>query len=263
MPTFAVRAQTAFMKKFLLALFLASVTAMAFGQENRVKLHGIVLNIESLQPIQYPTIETLKSGKRYIGNKKGVFDLEVNEDDSVFISAIGYIRVRIRVDQIMARHPGDSVLILLKPTIYELRDVTVYRSTKRQDSLARAAAHILASDSLLNNNDRIFKRPRGKLYVGSGVVYEGLIQDLYNRFSKEGKENIRFEEFVAYARSLRRREERYNKTVVHQVTGLEEPALDEFMLYCKLENSFVLTATDYDLLAAIKRCGEEFQHHRK
>jgi hypothetical protein len=228
-----------------------------------ISLKGYTLNAEHLEVVQLANISNIRTKERWISNRNGFFKISVHQNDTIKITAIGYQNIFIPIKNILTKNLNDTIIILMTPISYQLKDVDVIRSNSKRDSIARVVAKLLLHDSLMNNYDRIYLRPKGKIYIGIGIIYEGLIQDLYNKFSKAGKDNISFEAFVKYVMMQQKVDEKYNRELVKQLTNINDSEVDEFIIFCNLNRNFIVSAREYDLYEAIKKCGESFKSQQK
>lgn len=253
------------MRSVLVGCFLLLLSILSKAQSgDQVFLKGYTLNSEHLEIIQLASISTIPNSTKSISNRNGFFRITVHPNDTLKITAIGYQTAVIPVQQIMSTNSTDTIIVLMTAIAYQLNDLDILPSNHHRDSIARIVAKLLVHDSLLNNYDRIYKRPKGKIYVNPnplypGIIYQGPITDLYNKFSKEGKDNISFEAFVKYSLRQMKYDERYNSEIVKRITQVNDFDVDELMQTCKLSREFVLIATDYELFEAIKKCGDIFK----
>ena len=51
---------------------------------------------------------------------------------------------------------------------------------------------------------------------------------------------------------------KYNQAVVMELTGLPEEKVEEFMEFCKLEDSFLGPASEYEIAVAVNKCMVDF-----
>ena len=228
----------------------------------KISVNGFTLNTEHLEIVQLASITNIKSNEHWISNRNGCFKISVRQNDTIKITAIGYQTLFIPIKNILLQNIHDSIIILLKPIAYQLKDVNIISSNFRRDSIARVVAKLLLHDSLLNNYDRIYLRPKGKIYFSNGLIYEGMIQDLYNKFSKEGKENISFETFVKYCSMQQKVDEKYNRELVKRLTNIDNSEVDGLMHFCNLSRNFIYSAKEYDLYEAIKKCGNKYKEQQ-
>lgn len=230
--------------------------------DEKLFIKGYTINTENLDVVQLANIRNIKSNERWISNRNGFFNISVHPNDTIKISAIGFQNMFIAVQNILPKNHVDTIIVLMKSISYQLKDVTI-KSNFRRDSIARIVSKLLLHDSLLNNYNRIYLRPKGKIYLSKnplypGIIYEGPLTDLYNKFSKEGKDNISFEAFVKYCSMQQKVDDKYNKELIKSLTNIDDLELDEFILFCNLNRNFIYSANQYDLYTAIKKCGDEF-----
>lgn len=245
------------MNNFVLSIFLlcytvVGVVSSSYAQSvSEQTLIGHTSSLHNNEVVQLASVINLSSSKRAISNRQGFFKIPILHNDTLFISAIGYQSITIICSNLS---PGDTIKIKMKPTHVALKEVVIISSNPKRDSIARAAAEFLKTDPLMNNHDRILNRPRGSLTSPLTALYE--------RFSKEGQDNVRFEEFLAYAERQKQVDRRFNKAFVKRATGLDEKYLDEFMLFCKPDKEFVIRASEYELIQATRKCADEFKMQR-
>ncbi len=219
------------------------------GQELQ-SLTGRTLSVGDAEIVQLVSILNVNTGKKYISNRQGYFKLFYQPNDTILFTAIGYDNLRLvtlSADKSMA---DDTILILLKSKVVKLKEFRVVSSNPKRDSIARAAAEFLKTDPLMNNYDRVLNRERGSIMSP--------LTALYQQFSREGKNAVRFEEFMAYMEKQKRVDRKYNRNIVKRATNLPDIQLEEFMGFCKLDKDFVLDASEYDLIKAIQNCLPSF-----
>ena len=258
------------MRQLLMICFITLFCLQLFAQsDDKISLKGFTLSSEHLEEVQLASITNIKSNEHWISNRNGYFKISVHQNDTLKITAIGYQTVFIPIKNILPQNIHDSIIILLKPVSYQLKDVNVIRSNYKRDSIARVVAKLLSHDSLMNNYNRIYKLPKGKIYSHPDtltliptLVYERVISDLYNKFSKEGKENISFEAFVKYCSMQQKVDEKYNKELVKRLTRIDASEVDDFMIFCNLSRSFIYSAKEYDLYEAIKKCSDKYKEQQ-
>jgi len=248
------------MFKHLTSLFFFCFLISFYASAQQRLITGLLISDENAEVIQLASVYNQKTGAKSLSNRKGVFRIAASPGDTIRISSVGFNTLRLDAASLLMKKERDTLLILMFSETYKLKDVTVVYSNRKRDSIARVVADIVKNDPLLNNNDRILKRPRMSLEGGpTGGSLNGLITELYYQFSKAGKDMVRFEEFVNYYRDLQEAEKRYNRDVAKRVTGLDEFYLDDFMLFCRLDREFVKTASEYDLYKAINDCSKQFK----
>jgi hypothetical protein len=230
----------------LLALFTHGILK---AQETLVK--GFVMSIDSSKIVPLANILNKSTGQRFIGNRTGLFKATLSPFDSIQITAIGYEALFFIAKDIIPEKNEDTIQLFMRPTAYLLKDITIVYSNRKQDSLARLAAEFLKTDPLMNNYDRITKANEGGLMSP--------LTALYMEYSKEGMDRKRFMEFMRHAEMLKQVDRRYNKKTIKRATSLNEEYLDDYILFCKLDRTFILSSSDYDLILAMRQCADRFR----
>lgn len=250
------------MRKLLLISFLFSLAFTGNAQQSS-NIVGLLISDDSALPIQLATILNKNKARRSLSSRKGIFRISAEPEDSLLFTSIGYDTMRLQARQLMDLKK-DTVILMLHSISYNLKEATIVSTNRKRDSIAREVAKIFKNDTLLNNNDRIIKRPRGSIQpaltpLGGGVVISGPLTELYYKFSKEGKDMVKFEEFVKYYREWQAAESRYNKETIKAMTGLPEESIEDYIKFCKLERKFIIEAEDYDFVKAVKDCERKYR----
>lgn len=244
------------MYKFVYSFFLLiGVVISTAVNAQQLVLIGRTLTAEQAEVVPLASILNINTGKKYISNRQGYFKLNYSPNDTILITAIGFESIKLITSSLYSNYTNDTVLVILKSTIIRLKEVRIVSSNPKRDSIARAAAEFLKNDPLMNNYDRVLNREKGGLM--------NPLTAMYQQFSKEGKDAVRFEEFMAYMEKQKQADRRYNRNLVKRVTNLPDMQLDEFMGFCKLDKDFVIYASDYDLISTIKECLPNFSSNRK
>lgn len=237
-------------RKYIIATVLG-FTALTGLRAQQVLVKGFVMSIDSSRIVPLANILNKTSGQRFIGNRNGLFKAGLTPSDSIQITAIGYETLYFIAKDIIPEKPEDTIQLFMRPTAYLLKDITIVYSNRRQDSIAQLAAEFLKNDPLMNNYDRVVKANEG------GMMSP--LTALYMEYSKEGLDRKRFMEFVRHAEMLKQVDRRYNKKTIKRATGLDDEYLDDYILFCKLDRSFILSSSDYDLILAMRQCADRFR----
>lgn len=235
---------------YILGLLLLSVGQFTFGQD-RQPVMARIYSIDSNNAVPLASIINRQSGQKRIATRTGFVRLQLLPTDTIEISAVGFELELLAGAFLIPDSITDTVHIYMKPKAYLLQDVTIRYSNSKRDSLAQVAAEILKSDPLLNNYDRVLNRDQG------GIMSP--LTAIWNEYSKAGQDMRKFEEFMRHAQLLNQVNTRYNKKSIKRATGLDDEWLDAYILYCNISKSFVLSASDYDLIVAMRECAERFK----
>ena len=117
------------MKKYSILAFFVLLTLKVDAQ---IQISGIVVNIETNQPVEFANIGIPNANQGTVSNQEGKFKLEVPMEfsgDSITISHINYYSARIPVSNL------ESGTILLMPKTNELAEVIVSPGKKDNEKL--------------------------------------------------------------------------------------------------------------------------------
>jgi len=80
------------------------------------------------------------------------------------------------------------------------------------------------------------------------------ISFLYNTFSHKGKADKKYRLLMAADNKSRLINTKINREVVAKIVPLKtDEELDAFMVYCQFDFDFLMSASDYELVAAIQQ----------
>jgi hypothetical protein len=238
----------------LALLVMVGLQPQVYAQTNSL-IYGRTLSADRINIVQLASVLNTNQQKRAISNRQGYFKVLANPSDTIIITAIGYDSILFIAQELMSAAGNDTIVVLLKSKNYLLKEAKIVSSNPKRDSLARAAAEFLKTDPLMNNYDRILNRQKGGLMSPLTAMYQ--------QFSKEGKDAARFEDFLYYMEKQKLVDRRFNRDFVKKATNLPDIQLDEFMVYCKPDKDFVLSASEYELIAKVQQCAHEFNNKRR
>ncbi|MCL2683485.1 MAG: hypothetical protein FWE63_08435 [Bacteroidales bacterium] len=92
-------------------------TQVAIGQ---IRLRACVADTHTKLAIPYPTIVSTLSGKGFVANEHGCFEIQVVPSDTLEIRCLGYESLRLPASEI----PQDAIIYLV-PKIFELSEVII------------------------------------------------------------------------------------------------------------------------------------------
>lgn len=242
-------------KSFLLLIGIFILLQNTSAQDNPPKpgfmLRGFVVGADTNNTIPLANILNKVSGKRYISNRYGAFGIQVEVNDTLSFSVIGYQTQDLPVKKFIEQDRKEPIKVRLKPIAYKLKEVDVGYQRRKRDSLARIGAVILKKSPLLNDYQHIDSWIGGS----SGSV----ITELFAGSNKKLQEYQKLRHLIELYREQQAVDEKYTDDLIIRATGLEPAQIGEFKKFCNLPNYFVLNSTDYDLVLAIRECNKEFK----
>ncbi len=217
----------------------------AFAQE--LDIEGIVTDRDTRSRINRVKVTNIRTGQTLFNNTKGEFKIGVKQGDKIAAEAEGYYR-----DTLVYGNQSAMVFYLKRRAI-PLREVLV------KDSLENARKRYEEAKKQFSNLTRIGNN-KDLLSIGSGGV--GLsIDAIWSAFSREGKNARRLMDVMERDYINNFIDEKFNKKLVGEVTGLKGDRLEVFMLKYRPSYYFVYGASEYNLVEYIKTAYIKFQKY--
>jgi hypothetical protein len=214
-------------------------------------LKGFVVGADTSQTIPLTNILNKQAQNRYMSNRFGAFGIPVNENDTLVFSVIGYQNLELPVKKYVVNNYQFPIKVRLKPLSYQLKQLDVSYSKKRQDSLAKRAATILKKSPLLNNYNHVQSWINGN----SGTP----LNDFLSSGNAKMREYTKLMHLIELYQEQQKVDERLTDDLICRATGLKPHQVMAYRKFCKLPNYFILNASDYELVLAIKDCYKDFK----
>lgn len=241
--------------RFFLFILLAASEAMSqsLPTDEPIRLSGVLVN-EADEPLPYVTVTNLSTQQGVVSNEEGFFYLTFLAQDTLQLSAVNHEAYRLYFGD-TAQATNYDLTIRLSERTYELENVTVF-AFRDEAAFKRA---ILALDDLPEPEKVVipgtYQGPRQekKASIGSPISF------ILDRFSKRAKYEWQVQQAQQEATYQKALSRKYNRAMIEEITGLNEERLDEFILFCRLEDRFIEKSNEYDIIVAISHCYRDFQ----
>ncbi|HVZ57766.1 MAG TPA: hypothetical protein VG870_14000 [Chitinophagaceae bacterium] len=225
-------------------LFLAFSSARA--QDHILK--GTVFDSSRSYPLEAVSVLST-SGRGTITNREGHYELAVSAGDSVWFSYLNKPTMKFPVRKITDFEQFD---IALQVNIPVLKEVTVTPRNYRLDSIRNRIEY----EKIFN-----FHRPTIGTLTNIGPTGAGIdIDELIRTFQFRKNRNMqRFQERLLQQERDKFIDHRFNRGLVHRLTGLDGEELDSFMVQYRPPYEIVLYTSDYDFQTYIKASFARYQ----
>lgn len=229
-------------KVFILSLILIS-TFSVFGQAkcDQVLLLGNVEDSLNPQAFYNLMIVNRTKGRGVFGQPNGHFSVYVSDGDSVSISIKGYPMVGIRIQ-------ADSNCqykfhAYIDPIAIEIKEVVI--------------TPLKTLDQIRNEREALAMRETRQVTGYSGLGSP--ITLLYQTFSQK-EQNKRWIEEQKYKDNQRKIvQELLRLYVAYDIINLSNEQFDEFIAFLNIDETFLKTATEMELITFVK---DKFEHFR-
>jgi hypothetical protein len=249
----------------LILLTAYSKVAILIAQQNEfatcVRLTGTIINDSTKHTLPYVHLWNESTRKGDICNNKGCFSINARTGDTLVFSALGFYAKIILVTDSMV---NTELVVTLKPQFYEVEEAVVigyrnYESFKEQfiqlelpktkaDNL-REHINIAGTKAAIEaDNERINKEVLANPGIRIGLG------------KSSGDKTIRrIKELQSLKEKQRIINEKFNRSIVQDVTHLEADELTNFIAYCNFSEEFLYQSNLYDILEKIS---EQFELYK-
>ena len=244
--------------RYLLLVLLFSWCSQLTSQE----VIGVVKNAADDKPI--PTVHVLNLNKvlMSITDKNGVFAIDAEVDDTLFLSYLGFKTIKIRVTNDLIKFPKTEFKLTALALALEEVIVRPYQLT--------GYLEIDAKNVPINRNQRysIPGLPTGGYEAGSRgpSAFSRVVGSIFNPFDflhnifgkkpnelrklKKMRKNNALRELLAV---------KYDRETLEECLQLDVSDIGEILRNCNFSESFIRTANDLQILEAISGCYEEYK----
>lgn len=217
-------------------LFLVS-TGSVIAQDRAIG--GVVFDKVTSERIAKVNILNTRTNETVYNTLKAEFKINAREGDLLIASKQDYFPDTIKVTD------KNSILVYLKPTSTQLRQVTI------RDTVLTPEKKLLATKQEFSKvyGSSAYRDPL-TLSPGSGAGIS--IDAIWNSISRSGRNAAKLRGIIEQDYHEDVIDFRFSKTFVAGVTGLKEPQLTDFMRKYRPGYYTVLNASDYEFVSQIK-----------
>ncbi len=247
---------------FIVCFVMSHLAVPVIYAQSPIKISGAVIDKESKSPVPYVHIYTKNSSQGTTTDERGHFAIIIDRSDTLIFSSVGFDKYRLHLKSDDARSVY-HVIIEMNSKTYELEPVVVNAFM----SFDEFKKEVLDLHMPAEKNEFSLNIPKGYTLppengdgsmLNPSVRLKGPVSALYDLFSKEGKQRDKLELYRKQRRNEIIIESKYNLDVVKKVTHLNEKDAKRFLDWCKFEDDYILSASDYDLAVAMLKCLDEF-----
>jgi hypothetical protein len=223
---------------FIFILFL-STTISAQKPCEQVLFYGEVKDTLNYQSFYNMMVVNLTKGKGVFGQPNGKFSIYVSPNDSVSISVKGYYLIKTKVVADENCQYKGSFIITKMPV--EMEEVVI-RPLKTLEQIKEERSNLAMRETRKVTGFEALQSP---------------ITALYETFSKKAKNQqwIAEQEYKDDQKRIVR--ELLRLYVSYDIIKLSEAQFDEFILFLNIDNTFLKTSTEMELITFIQ---DKFEH---
>ena len=244
--------------RYLLMVLFFGLCCQLTAQE----VIGVVKNAADDKPI--PTVHILNLNKvlMSITDANGVFAIDAEVNDTLFLSYLGFKTIKVTVTNDLIKFPKTEFKLTALALALEEVVVRPYQLT--------GYLEIDAKNVPINRNQRysIPGLPTGGYEAGSrgpsafsrvvGSIFNPF-DFLHNLFGKKPNELRKLKKMRENNALLDLLAVKYDRETLEEFLQLDISDIDEILRNCNFSESFIRTANDLQILEAISGCYEEYK----
>ncbi|MDR2979875.1 MAG: carboxypeptidase-like regulatory domain-containing protein [Bacteroidales bacterium] len=216
-------------------------------------------------PLSGVSVYNLNTNTFAFTNDRGEFTIKVQIHDTLVFTKSIYRQHSDVITENTIQYPEDHLLFFQSIL---LKEVVVYAFNPNYEEFKRELSTIKLPDvykkiygaelsdeekaNAVNENPNLLR----------GTPMESPITALYNVFSKRVKMQQLYYELVEHESEIGKLPSKYNKELVSEVTGLQEPDLMEFMVYCRFSYYDLLKWSPQQIVSAIQSKFNEYEYYK-
>ena len=254
------------MKNFT-AIILFFLTIFGWSQETSEKevvkksLHGKIIDGETKNPLVGTHIINLNSVVATISNNSGNFNLNVQVNDTIYFSYVGYQSLKLKVTQDLLK--GNDLEIAMYQIPIELSEVKLkpYKlvgvlevDSKMVPVNKYERIHISGLPQTFETGApvaHIYNKPTDAIYHPIDFMYE--------LFGKKPQQLKRLKKLKAEDEIRDMLEEKINREVLMEYLEMDVEQLNSLLDYCNYSDYFIKNATDLQVIEAVLDCYENYK----
>jgi hypothetical protein len=249
-------------KTAILTVVMLLIGLSALGQDHKVyEVRGTLVNTDG-EVVQFAHVVNINRSSACISDTEGRFRMLMMRQDTVKISCLGYeitgFSIRnLNIDE--DEHVVEIGDIELQPRLYELSTISVYAERWRsflydyeQVPIKEEPYYVKTIETWKNNIIDV----RELQELRRGTLGVGISFDPAARKRRKAEQKIA--EFKRQEELNQAAYEKYNPSIVAELTGMSHEEATKFIEHFRLDRDFILSKNDYDLCLIINQLYKEY-----
>ena len=253
-------------KTAMLTAVMLLICLAAHAQQKVYEVRGSLINTEG-EVVPFAHVVNINRSQACISDAEGRFRLLMLRSDTVKISCMGYETTGFAIHNLELDTIEKVVEIgeiEMQPRLYELSTVSVYAERWKsflydyeQVPVKEEPYYVKTIETWKNNLidvRELQELRRGTL--GVGISFDPAAR-------KRRKAEAKIAEFKRQDELNQAAYEKYNPTIVADITGMTKEEATKFIEHFRLDRDFILSRNDYDLYLIITELYKEYSKMNK
>lgn len=251
--------------KYFAAFFFILISTISFAQETEPttpqRVSGYIYNDNSKQPIPNVNIINTNKVRGAQSDGKGYFEIDVQPNDTLHFSLLGFQSLRIRVTNDWIKNKVTRIQLTEKAIALEEVVIAPFNLTgylEIDSKLIPTKENYRYSISGLTQGYEAGEYAPNAFGKVLGSIFNPADM-LYNFFGKNGKELKKLKDMKKDDTIRNLLESKYDRETLAVLLGITKDEIPEILQRCNYSDSFIQSANDLQILDAISGCYEQYK----
>ena len=251
--------------KYFAVFFFTLLSAVTFAQdvESTVpqRVSGYVINDNTKQPLANVNIINTNKVRGAKSDAKGYFEIDVQANDTIHFSILGFQSLRIRVTNDWIKNKVTRIqltekAIALEEVIIAPFNLTGYlevdsKLIPTKENYRYSISGLTQGYEAGEYSPNAFGKVLGSIFNPADV--------LYGFFGKNGRELKKLKEMRKDDTVRNLLESKYDRETISVLLRISKDEIPDILQRCNYSDSFIQTANDLQIMDAISGCYEQYK----
>jgi hypothetical protein len=251
--------------KYFAVFFFTLLSTIGFAQDSEStvpqRVSGYIINDNSKQPLANVNIINTNKVRGAKSDAKGYFEIDVQLNDTIHFSILGFQSLRIRVTNDWIKNKVTRIqltekAIALEEVIIAPFSLTGYlevdsKLIPTKENYRYSISGLTQGYEAGEYSPNAFGKVLGSIFNPADV--------LYGFFGKNGKELKKLKEMRKDDTVRNLLESKYDRETVSVLLGISKDEIPEILQRCNYSEAFIQSANDLQIMDAINGCYEQYK----
>ncbi|GAA3770875.1 carboxypeptidase-like regulatory domain-containing protein [Flavobacterium ginsengiterrae] len=251
--------------KYFAVFFFLLFSAVSFAQDvdstTPQRVSGYIINDDSKQPLPNVNIINTNKVRGAKSDAKGYFEIDVQPNDTIHFSLLGFQSLRIRVTNDWIKNKVTRIqltekAIALEEVIIAPFSLTGYleidsKLIPTKENYRYSISGLTQGYEAGEYSPNAFGKVLGSIFNPADM--------LYNFFGKNSRELKKLKDMKKDDTIRNLLETKYDRETIAVLLGISKDEIPEIMHRCNYSDAFIQSANDLQILDAISGCYEQYK----
>ncbi|MBZ4043926.1 MULTISPECIES: carboxypeptidase-like regulatory domain-containing protein [Flavobacterium] len=251
--------------KYFAVFFFTLLSAIGFSQETTPtfpqRVSGYIYNDNSKEPIPNVNVINTNKVRGAMSDAKGYFEIDVQVNDTLHFSILGFQSLRIRVTNDWVKNKVTRIQLTEKAIALEEVVIAPFHLTgylEVDSKLIPTKENYRYSISGLTQGYEAGEYSPNAFGKVLGSIFNPADM-LYNFFGKNGRELKKLKEMRKDDTVRNLLESKYDRETVAVLLGISKDEIPQILERCSYSEAFIQEANDLQIMDAISACYEQYK----